>query len=154
MNLHNLKKHKCLFIVACIAFIFGIGGIMEISNCFVKTDTIDAVVVKAYQGRRTGRRGRSKSRTRLMYVEWTDLNGNSHTNRIVFDREHSHVGDICQIRVDAKTHSEIISHKPESIVVAIYGAFFCILGLWLMIMCFKYDTIRIFKKTPRNSIKH
>lgn len=154
MNSHNLKKHKRLFIIACIAFIFGIGGIMEISNCFIKTDAIDAVVVKAYQGRRTGRRGRSKSRTRLMYVEWTDLNGNSHTNRIVFDREHSQVGDICQILVDAKTHSKIISHKPESIVVAIYGAFFCILGLWLMIMCFKYDTISIFKKTPRNSIKH
>lgn len=54
----------------------------------------------------------------------------------------------------AKTHSEIISHKPESIVVAIYGAFFCILGLWLMIMCFKYDTIRIFRRTHRDSIKH
>lgn len=40
MNSHNLKKHKRLFIIACIAFIFGIGGIMEISNCFVKTDTI------------------------------------------------------------------------------------------------------------------
>lgn len=42
---------------------------MNISNCFIKTDTIDAVVVKSYQGRRTGRRGRSRSRTRLMYVE-------------------------------------------------------------------------------------
>ncbi len=73
---------------------------------------------------------------------------------LFFDREHSRVGDICQIRVDAKTHSEIISHKPESIVVAIYGAFFCILGLWLMIMCFKYDTIRIFRRTHRDSIKH
>lgn len=69
MNLHNLKKHKRLFIVACIVFILGIGGIMNISNCFIKTDTIDAVVVKSYQGRRTGRRGRSRSRTRLMYVE-------------------------------------------------------------------------------------
>lgn len=89
-----------------------------------------------------------------MYVEWTDLNGNSHTDRIIFDREHSQIGDICQILVDAKTHSRVISHKPESIVVAIYGLFFCILGLWLIIMCFKYNTIRVFKKAPKNSIKH
>lgn len=34
MNLHNLKKHMRLFIIACIAFIFGIGGIMEISTYY------------------------------------------------------------------------------------------------------------------------
>ncbi len=34
MNLHNLKNHKHLFIVACIVFILGIGGIMNISTYY------------------------------------------------------------------------------------------------------------------------
>ena len=31
-NLYNIKKHKHLFIIACIVFLFGIGGIMNISK--------------------------------------------------------------------------------------------------------------------------
>lgn len=128
---NKIRKHKAFFIILCITFLFGIGSMAKITDLLIETDEIEAVVVKSWYSHNTKHRNGWE-----MNIEWTDLDGNMHSDGSLSNPDQLDVGDRYTMMVDAETHSRRIISTKGNIFMFVMGVCLCSGSFILIIKCY------------------
>lgn len=135
-TLSDLKEHYKSDIDIRIGLVCCLLFMSKISDLFVDSVEIEAVVTKTY--RSSGRAGSGGAK---MNIEWVDLNGDTQTQGTMQNGYGLEVGDIYTILVDAKTHSRMVTSPTGSVCMFLGGLLGCIFDLLAMKVlygCAKY----------------
>lgn len=120
MQIEKIKRHKVLFIILCIIFLFGIGSMTKIFDLLIEAEEIEAVVTKSWYGHNTNHHNGWK-----MNIEWVDLDGNTHIEGSLSNPDMLDVGDECTILVDEETHSKRLLSLKGNIMMFVMGVCLC-----------------------------
>lgn len=134
LDKYKISNGKFGFFALCFFFIVCILIMTKISDLFVDSVEIEAVVTNTY----LDYRGKGNPRPK-MNIEWTDLEGDIQTEGNMYNEYNLEEGDTCIILVDKETHSKITNSATGSIILFFIGLIGLIIDLIFMKFLYGFE---------------
>ena len=134
LDKYKISNGKFGFFALCFFFIVCILIMTKISDLFVDSVEIEAVVTNTY----LDYRGKGNPRPK-MNIEWEDLQGDIQTEGSMYNEYNLEVGDTYIILVDEETHSKMTNSVSGSIVLFVIGLIGFIFDLIFMKFLYGYE---------------